>query len=309
MNQKTIIVGTRKSQLAVTQTGQAVAALKERNPGFTFEISTITTAGDRVPDRTALPTYQGIFVKELEEALMKNEIDLAVHSLKDMPCDITSGLELGAVSERVNPQDALLSRDHIKFNELKAGARIGTSSIRRRAQILFSRKDLQVAELRGNVDTRIRKLGSGEVDAIIIAAAGIKRLSLDHLISELLPLDILLPAPCQGALAIEVRANDARVKAVVQTFNHLPTMMSIIAERAFLRCLGGGCSLPVGALASVKGQELVLRVQIVSPDGSKEVHRSVTGNAAQADQIGADLARALLASEGPWLKTALKQGS
>lgn len=301
-----IIVGTRKSQLAVTQTGQVVDALKLLCPGQAFEVKTISTAGDRVPDRSKLPEHQGIFVKELEEALLRNEIDLAVHSLKDMPCDITAGLELGAVCERVNPQDALLSRDHIKFNDLKPGARIGTSSIRRRAQVLLARPDLTVTDLRGNVDTRIRKLRDGEADAIIIAAAGIKRIGQENLITEYIPFDIMLPAPCQGALAIEIRKGDQKLKDVVSRIDHAPTRASITAERAFLRGLGGGCSLPVGALANVVGGLLTLNVQVVSPDGVKSVRRTVSGDSSRADDIGKMLAQDLLRSEGEWLYRALR---
>lgn len=301
-----IVVGTRKSQLAVTQTNQTIEILKSLCPAEEFTVKLISTAGDRVPDRTALPTHQGIFVKELEEALLRGEIDLAVHSLKDMPCEITSGLELGAVSERVNPQDALLSRDHIRFNDLKAGARIGTSSIRRRAQVLLARNDLAVADLRGNVDTRIRKLRDNEVDAIIIAAAGIKRLGLESLITELMPFDVMLPAPCQGALAIEIRQGDQRLRNVVGKFDHPSTRASIVAERAFLRGLGGGCSLPVGALANVSNGQLTLNVQIVSPDGLKHVRRTVTGAMAIADDMGRLLALELLNTEGEWIRRALK---
>jgi hydroxymethylbilane synthase len=306
MNNKPVIVGTRKSQLAVTQTEYVVDTLRCRFPDVTFEIQTFSTAGDRVPDHTALPPHQGIFVKELEEALLGGAIDLAVHSLKDMPCDMTDGLELGAVSEREVPNDALLSAGHVKFNALKAGARIGTSSIRRRAQLLSVRNDLNVTELRGNVDTRIQKLKSGEVDAIVIAAAGVRRLSFEHCITELLPLETFLPAPCQGALAVEIRKNDHSVKSIAMAFNDMPTLFSIMAERAFLRALGGGCSLPVGALASVKADTLSMEVQIVSPDGTQSIRRKVSGNVHDAGKIGTDLANDLLASEGPWLKAALQ---
>ncbi|MBF0121837.1 MAG: hydroxymethylbilane synthase, partial [Candidatus Omnitrophica bacterium] len=176
MSKDIIIVGTRKSQLALTQTNQVIALLKERSPQYDFEVKTISTAGDQVLDAPALFSHQGIFVKELEEALKRREIDLAVHSLKDMPCDLPEGLELGALLERVDPRDALITRDGTGFKNLPAGSTIGTSSIRRRAQILFARKDLKVADMRGNVDTRLRKLKEGLVDALIIAVAGITRL-------------------------------------------------------------------------------------------------------------------------------------
>ena len=306
MSKEVITVGTRKSQLALTQTNQVIALLKENSPQYDFHLRTISTAGDRVLDRPALFSHQGIFVKELEEALKKGTIDLAVHSLKDLPCDLPEGLELGALLERVDPRDALITRDGTGFSSLKAGATIGTSSIRRRAQVLFARKDLKVVEMRGNVDTRLRKLREGLVDALIIAAAGITRLGEEKLISERIPLDLMLPAPCQGALAIEVRKEDERAKAVARKLDHGVTRSCIVAERSFLKNLGGGCSLPVGALAQIEGQKLTLRGQVISPDGLREVRRSISGHPNEADALGAKLAADLLHTEGEWIRIALQ---
>ncbi|MBF0330953.1 MAG: hydroxymethylbilane synthase [Candidatus Omnitrophica bacterium] len=301
-----ITVGTRKSALALTQTNGVIAALKQTFPEYEFIVKPISTAGDRVPERSTLPEHQGIFVKEIEEALLNADIDMAVHSLKDMPCTMRPGLELGAVCARENPQDALLSRGHIRFYDLKAGARIGTSSIRRRAQILAARQDIEVVPLRGNIDTRIRKLLSGEVDAIVIAAAGVLRLAQGGLITEYLPLDILLPAPCQGALAIEIRRNDPKLKLVVQTIDHAPTRCAVTAERSFLKGLGGGCSLPVGALAEVTGEALMLTAQVVSPDGKDKVQRSLKGLSHDAEALGEKLALEMLDAPGGWIRAALK---
>ncbi|MBF0386382.1 MAG: hydroxymethylbilane synthase [Candidatus Omnitrophica bacterium] len=300
-----IVVGTRNSQLALTQTSQTITALKSLCPGPEFVVKTISTAGDRVPNNEALADHQGIFVKELQDALLQGSIDIAVHSLKDMPCEIMAGLELGAVSARVTPQDAFLARDNVRFAGLKPNARIGTSSIRRRAQVLLARPDLQVVGLRGNVDTRVRKLQAGEVDAIIIAAAGLTRIGLDNLITELMPFDIMLPAPCQGALGIEIRQGDQQLKEIIAKFDHQPTRLAIMAERAFLSGLGGGCSLPVGAYAEVSGRVLTLRVQVVSPNGDKSLRRTVSGDVNNADDLGQELARELLTSEGEWLQQAL----
>ncbi len=306
MKSKAITVGTRKSQLALTQTQGVISVLKGFFPEYDFPIKLISTAGDRSSDRTILSDHQGIFVKEIEDALLKGEVDLAVHSLKDMPCVIPEGLELGAVCERINPQDALLSRDGESFRSLKLGARIGTSSIRRKAQLLFARRDLQVVELRGNIDTRLRKLDAGEADAIVIAAAGVMRLSQEGRITEFMPLDVMLPAPCQGALAIEIRMKDERVTPVVRKLDHAGSRVCVAAERAFLRGLGGGCSLPVGALAVVQGQSLTLRGEVLNADGTKKVQRALSGRVEEAEALGTGLAQDLLDSHGPWIREVLR---
>ena len=233
MRQQSFIVGTRKSQLALTQTNALISRLSLHFPECQFSVKTISTAGDRSAGRPALFDRQGIFVKEIEDALLKGEIDLAVHSLKDMPCDISKGLALGAICERCDPRDALISRQGIGFLELKSGAVIGTSSIRRKAQILAARQDISVVELRGNVDTRLKKLDAGEVDAIVLAAAGLMRLAQDKRISQLMPLDMMLPAPCQGAIGIEVRCDDVRSLQLVSKLDDAVSRACVTAERAF----------------------------------------------------------------------------
>ncbi|MBF0618818.1 MAG: hydroxymethylbilane synthase [Candidatus Omnitrophica bacterium] len=301
-----IRVGTRKSQLALTQTHQVIAILQGLCPGQEFEVKTISTAGDRSTDHAAFFDHQGIFVKEIEEALLRGDIDLGIHSLKDMPCDIKAGLELGAVSARLEARDAFLTRDGVTFKEMKPGARIGTSSVRRRAQVLLARPDLQVVDMRGNVDTRLRKLQSGEVDGIIIACAGLMRLGFEQQITECMPLDVMLPAPCQGVLALEIRCDDTRSKDVVRKFNHPATYACITAERTFLKTLGGGCSLPVGALATVDGETLTLTGQVVDPDGKRKVQDCLKGFLDQAADTGKRLAEQLVEKDGPWIKGVLQ---
>lgn len=308
MSEKVITVGTRKSSLALAQTESVIALLRSFNPGREFSVRPISTAGDREADHQSLPDHQGIFVKEIEDALLKGEIDLAVHSLKDMPCDVHKGLEMGAIVARVDPRDALLARDHVKFMDLKPGAKIGTSSVRRRAQITFARKDLEVVELRGNVDTRIGKLEAGEVDAILIATAGVIRLGKEQLITERMALEVMLPAPCQGALAVEIRRGDEKTRSVVRAIDHELTSACALAERSFLMNLGGGCSLPVGALAIVKKGKMTLMGEVISPDGAKKTNRMVTGEPNDAFALGAKLARDLLDPElgGDWVRSALE---
>ncbi len=306
MSDKKIIVGARKSQLSLTQTQHVISILEKFFPEHAFALKTISTAGDRSMDPAALFSHQGIFVKEIEEALLRGEIDLGVHSLKDMPCDIRPGLTLGAVGEREDSRDAFVSRDGAGFHGLKAGSCVGTSSVRRRAQVLLARPDLKVVELRGNVDTRLRKLQSGEVDALVIACAGMVRLGQEKLITERMPLDIMLPAPCQGALALEIREGDSRLEAVVRKFDHAPTRAAITAERSFLKNLGGGCSLPVGALAEIADGTLQLTGQVVEPDGKKMIRRVAAGAIHDAESLGQRLAIELLDSDGAWIRAALK---
>ncbi len=306
MIDKKIIVGARKSQLSLTQTNGVITVLKGFFPDYDFELKTITTAGDRSMEPAALFNHQGIFVKEIEEALLRGAIDLGVHSLKDMPCAIRDGLALGAVGEREDPRDAFLSRDGSALCDLKPGALIGTSSVRRRAQLLLARPDLKVVEMRGNVDTRLRKLQAGEVDALVIACAGLVRLGQEPCITERLSLDMMLSAPCQGALGLEIRHDDARLRAVAARFDHALTRACVTAERAFLQTLGGGCSLPVGALARLEAGVFTLTGQVVDPDGKKAIRRSVSGPMAAPQALGETLARELWDADGAWIKLALQ---
>lgn len=292
---KKITVGTRGSRLALVQTEAVIGYLKEKHPGFEFIIKKITTTGDRVNGWQSTRIDKAIFVKEIEEALIDKEIDLAVHSVKDLPCDLACGLALAAVTERLKAHDALISRDGSGLAKLKNGARIGTSSLRRQAQLLHWRGDLVVKDLRGNLDTRIKKLKSGEFDAIVVAAAGLARMGWQEMVSEYIPPEILLPCPGQGALGIETRQEDAEVKEAVSALNHAQTDCCISAERAFLKRLGGGCRVPVGALAELEAGNLLLRAVVISPDGSAMARSEGARGCDEAQALGEDVADKLLA--------------
>ncbi|MEK7353251.1 MAG: hydroxymethylbilane synthase, partial [Chloroflexota bacterium] len=243
-----IIVGTRGSKLAMVQTELVAARLRAANPGIEVSISRIVTKGDTNHNAPLeLVAGEGIFVKELEEALLEGQIDLAVHSLKDMPTQLPKGLCLSAVMERVNPGDVLVTKGQ-KLAELPSGASIGTGSLRRAAQLTAYRPDLKVVSIRGNVDTRLGKVTSGELDGVILAAAGLNRLGWEDRITEYLPIEHFLPAVGQGVLAIEGRSDEKGCSKIAAPLNHLPTWQSITAERAFLRTLAGGCQAPIAAL-------------------------------------------------------------
>ena len=233
--------------MALKQAEIVAKILKEKFSEYKFEIKGIVTSGDRLktwPQKQA----KGLFVKELEEALIKERIDLAVHSMKDLPVEMPQGLEIAAITKRIKANDILISRDSRKLSELKKGGRIGTSSPRRKMQLLLVRPDLKVIEIRGNLDTRIKKLRRGDCDAIILAEAGIMRLGLSAQITERLGYDIMLPAPAQGALGIQIRKNDVKIKSIVKKLNSAKTAVEVTAEREFLHAMGGGCRVPIGAL-------------------------------------------------------------
>ena len=264
-----IVVGSRGSKLALTQAGSFVAEIKEINPHLEVGVSKIVTRGDRDRhtqlDRTA---SVGVFVKELEEALLDGRIDLAVHSLKDMPTQIPQGLCLTAVTERLDPRDVLVSRGE-RLTELAPGSKIGTGSFRRAVQLTSYRPDLEICSIRGNIDTRLRKVYCGEVDGLLLAAAAFIRLGLEDKISEYLPLEYFLPAIGQGTLGIEIRLGDEESAELALPINHLPTWQSVTAERAFIRALGGGCRAPIAALGTVDGS--ALRLEGMVPDISGKI--------------------------------------
>jgi hydroxymethylbilane synthase len=292
---KKIIVGSRGSQLALTQTQQFVDMVKKANPGLEVEIQCIVTAGDREQHKQwDAVEGTGVFVKELESALLDGRIDFAVHSLKDMPAEVTSGLCLAAVTERADPRDVLIAAGGKKLKDLPPGATIGTGSPRRTIQLKAFRPDLVPFPIRGNVDTRVRKATSGELNGVIIAAAGLGRLGWADRISEYLPVDQFLPAVGQGALAIETRCDDSETAALLRQFNHPDTERSVAAERALLRALGGGCRAPIAALGMVANSKLKLLAMYADPDGSNLVTASAAGNAGDAEQIGTQLAKKLL---------------
>jgi len=291
-----IIIGTRGSKLALTQTESVAARLRAVNPGVEVSISRIVTKGDT---NHSVPLGQvagvGIFVKELEEALLKGQINLAVHSLKDMPSQLPEGLCLAAVMERANPADVLVTKGQ-KLAELPAGASIGTGSLRRAAELTAYRPDLKVVSIRGNVDTRLNKVTKGELDGVILAAAGLKRLGWEDRITEYLPIEHFLPAVGQGVLAIEARSDDKETARIVAPLNHLPTRYVITAERAFLRTLAGGCQAPIAALGTVNGDSLHLDGMVMDVKENKVLRGSESGSVKQADEIGVKLAKRLLAA-------------
>lgn len=297
-DRRTLVVGTRGSALAVAQTEQVLAQLRARNPDVDFVVQRITTKGDVLRD-VPLATIggRGVFADAIEDALLNREIDLAVHSAKDLPTSTTAGLTIAAYLEREDPRDVLVSRAG-GLHELAPGARVGTSSQRRACQVLAARPDLEIRELRGNVDTRIRKLESGEYDAIVLAGAGLVRLGLTTRVTEWLPTTALLPAPGQGALALEARADDDAVHTMVESLAHAGTTVALRAERGFLAHLGAGCAGALAALATVTSDGAVtLEAMIGAPDG-RLVRGSRLAPIAQSLELGPLLAEELLARGG-----------
>src|SRR3989338_1161390 len=251
MNKK-IRIGTRGSQLALWQANWVKSKLLEWNPGIEIEIHKIKTTGDKILDAPLSKVGgKGLFVKEIEEALFDKKIDIAVHSMKDVPTDLPEGLSISAITEREDPRDALISKDGLKLKELKKGAKIGTSSLRRQVQLLNFRNDFEIHQLRGNLNTRIKKLSAGDFAAIILAAAGVKRMGWEDKITEYLPYDIFLPAIGQGALGIEIRKSDKDIEKIIERFNHRETSLCVRAEREFLKRLEGGCQVPIVAFGAI----------------------------------------------------------
>ncbi|MDI6814500.1 MAG: hydroxymethylbilane synthase [Dehalococcoidales bacterium] len=287
-----IIIGSRGSRLALTQAESVVASLKEANPSLKFSLTKIITEGDR---HKKIPLNQmsgrGVFVKEVEEALLDGKIDLAVHSLKDLPTQIPHGLSLAAVTKRLDPRDAFVSRGK-KLGELAPGSIIGTGSLRRTVQLLAYYPALEVRGIRGNIDTRLRKVFSAELDGVIVAAAAMTRLGWKEMITEYLSLENFLPEVGQGALAIEIRSEDKEIAELVCPLNHEPTWRSIVAERTFLRALGGGCRAPIAALGVVTGNSL--RLQGMVAHGSRILYASEEGNALIPEVVGMRLAQRML---------------
>ncbi len=300
-------IGTRGSDLALWQARHVAARIGVLAGAPPIAIVEIRTEGDRVLD-VPLSTVAGkaFFTKEIEEALLTDSVDLAVHSLKDLPTLLPRGLALGAVLEREDPRDALLARG-VPFAELPAGARVGTSSLRRRALLARWRPELELVDLRGNVPTRIRRLEEGSFDAIVLAAAGVKRLGLDGHVTEYLPLERVLPAVAQGAVAVEVRAGDDQVLRWIATLDHAETRAATTAERALLRRLEGGCQIPVGALGRVDDGTLTLAGVVCALDGSTSVAAERSGPVAQAAALGLALAEELLAAGGEAILAAIRR--
>jgi len=293
---RTLVIGTRASALARWQTGWVAEALGRAWPNLRCEQRLISTHGDRTQAAgQPLPEIggKGLFTEELEAALRQGEIDLAVHSLKDLPIDDSTGVTLGAIASRVDVRDVLIARTGQTLNRLPHGARVGTSSLRRSAQLLAARPDLHLLPLRGNVDTRIEKALRGDYDAIVLAAAGVLRLGLERHITEYLSLDVMLPAPGQGALAVQCRADDGPVLALLLPLDDAPTRAAVSAERAFLRALGGGCSAPVAAYALATYSSIRIEGLVAALDGRRVIR--VAGEGRAPAELGAELARRALA--------------
>jgi hydroxymethylbilane synthase len=292
-------LGTRGSQLALRQAELVRAALQAQHPALAIELVPITTRGDQLAH---LPLQaisgQGVFARALEDALLAGTIDCAVHSLKDLPGALRSGLVLAAFPPREDARDALVARTAPGFAALPPRARVATSSPRRAAQLLAARPDLEIVPIRGNVDTRLRKLEEQRLDATVLAVAGLRRLGLAARITEPLPLDLCLPAVGQGALAVQCRADDLATRALLAPLDDAPTRAAVEAERALLAALGGGCRIPIAAHATVEGATLRLRGLLASPDGRTLIRDQLMGPASAATRLGRALAERLLAAGG-----------
>lgn len=294
MGRRAIVVGTRGSRLALAQTGLVVEALRAAHPEQRFEVRTVRTSGDRSQAPLSQIGGRGVFVIELEQALLTGEIDVAVHSLKDLPLAETDGLVVAAIPPRGDPRDVLFSRTGARLAELPPGAIIGTGSPRRACQVTALRPDLRIAEIRGNVDTRLRKVRQGEYDGVVLAAAGLARLGWLDQASEIFEYDAMLPAVGQGALAVQVRAGDDEAGALVGTLDDPVTRAAVTAERAFERQLGGGCHAAIGALAQVSDGRLHLR-GLVGRTSGELVRGEAYGLVEESEDVGQRLAQELLA--------------
>jgi hydroxymethylbilane synthase len=300
----TLQLGTRASPLALVQARWTGRALERAHPGLTVELVTITTSGDRFRDRPLMAIGgKALFVKEIEEALLAGAIDLAVHSMKDLPTELPDGLGVSAIPRRADPADVLITRDGRTLAALPAAARVGTSSLRRAALVLAQRPDLAITGLRGNVDTRLARVADGTVDATLLAAAGLARLGRRVAGAHALDPETFVPAVGQGALAIETRSD--HVAALVGALDDPETRAVVTAERAFLRRVGGSCHTPLGAFATLADGRLTLRAVVVNPDGSAPVRGQISGPATGADTLGTELADTLLADGAAAILAAL----
>ena len=290
-----LVIGTRGSQLALWQAEWVKSQILRISPSLEVSLQRIQTSGDKIQDvPLAKIGGKGLFVKEIEEALLTQSIDLAVHSMKDMPSVLPDGLQIICVPEREDPRDAFLGYKGVTLAKLPLGGRVGTSSLRRQSQLMYYRPDLRVEMLRGNLDTRLRKLQEGQFDAILLAGAGLKRLGWEEHVTEYLSVDVCLPAIGQGALGLEGRADDFFVRDLVAQFDHPPTRMAIDAERAFLARLEGGCQVPIAGHATLCGDTVTLEGLVASLDGKRYVRRSQASTGKEAKNLGIRLAEQLL---------------
>lgn len=288
-------IGTRGSKLALAQSSWVKRKIEEKYPEMEVKLIRITTKGDKIIDSPLSKIGgKGLFVKEIEDALLKKEIDLAVHSIKDVPVELPEGLYLPIFPEREDPRDAFLSKEYAGIDDLPIGSVVGTGSLRRSSQLLRIRPDLEVIPIRGNIDTRIKKMESDDMQAIILAAAGLSRLGLSNMIRQLLPSEVYIPAIGQGALGIEIRTDEEVLCKELEFLNHKPTEMTVRAERAFLKELDGGCQVPIGAHCCLSNDILILDGMVAELDGSNIIRDKLTGRVRNPEGVGCALARKLL---------------
>ncbi len=296
---KNIRIGTRGSQLALWQANHIKSSIEKLFPELEVEIITISTKGDRITDRPlSMVGGKGLFVKEIENALLNNDIDLAVHSMKDMPGELPEGLIIGAIPERENPFDAMISRDNKLLADYPVNARIGTSSLRRGSQLKAARPDLEILSIRGNLDTRLKKLKSGQYDAIVLAAAGLRRLGQEDEITQYLDENLMVPAVGQGALCIETRENDENIALVMEKLDHGPTRICVTGERAFLKQIEGSCHIPVACYGEIKEDQVIMTALVASEDGQEVIKETITSPVNTIEDQGRKLANLLLENGG-----------
>ena len=299
MSKRVIKVVSRDSALAMWQTNFVIDCLRKKTDAYEFEVVSLKTKGDKILDVSlAKIGDKGLFTKELEDGLLSGEMDFAVHSLKDIPTVLPEGLQLSAMLTRHNPADVLISEKYDSFDALPEGAKVGTSSLRRKAQLLHKRPDLNIQDLRGNVNTRMRKLKDENFDGIILAAAGVERMEWKDAITEELPYDVCLPAVSQGVIAVETRSNDPEIIALVQLIHDKESEICVNAERALLRALEGGCQIPIAGHAHIEGDEVVLDGLVGSIDGTTIIRDQARGPINLAEQVGEQLAQTLSAKGG-----------
>lgn len=303
-----IKIGTRASKLALYQAELVRAKLKSLFPLLEFEFVRIRTKGDMIRRGAIGSIGPGIFTREIENALLAKEIDLAVHSAKDLASELPKGLMLGAILEREDPRDCLVARQKQTFDQLRPGAKIGTSSLRRKAQLKHLRRDLEIVDIRGNVDTRIKKVETGVCDALVVAHAGLKRLGLTNAVTQVFDAETLFPQAGQGALAVEIREGDSEAAELTRLLNHPVSFQTVGAERGFLRRLEGGCQVPAGIFSKVEGNALSLKGAIFSLEGDQAVVASMSGAVSEAETLGTTLADQLLKSGGAEILKAIREG-
>ncbi|PWM52216.1 MAG: hydroxymethylbilane synthase [Clostridiales bacterium] len=296
MTKRTVKIGSRDSALAMWQTKHVISELEKVTSAYTFEIVPLKTKGDKILDVSlAKVGDKGLFTKELEAAMLDKTTDLAVHSMKDVPTNLVDGLIIGSILKREDPRDVLISPKGYTFQTLPEGAKVGTSSLRRKAQLQNLRPDLKICDVRGNLNTRMRKMHEENFDALILAAAGVIRMGWSDEISEYLPMDIFLAAVSQGAIGIECREDDAEIMALIAKINDGETATCVCAERALLRALEGGCQIPIAAHAVIKNDTLKLNGLVASLDGKRVIKETLSGNKDNAEEIGLELAKKLTA--------------